>query len=228
LVVNIAVRILKPENFQCKAFEFARADTEEFFAQQIVDRFLWFHNKAYFCASGTKIRPMHSTAKLRLFVLMLPALLWTSSCRKFEEFPPEPEIAFADFKVVLTSTGGFTGKGRLYISYRDGDGDIGLEQGDTLAPFNPGGDFYYNLIIRFSERRNGQMVELPGLNFSARIPPLIPKNQKRSIKGIIEYELDVYNPNSSYDTIQYHIRLADRALNLSNEVASPLIIRPKP
>lgn len=161
-------------------------------------------------------------------MLLLPSLLWPASCRKFEEFPPEPEISFSDFKVVVTPTGGFTGKGRLYITYRDGDGDIGLEQGDTLAPFQPGGDFYYNLIIRFSERRMGQMVERTDLNFSARIPPLIPKNQKRSIKGVIEYELDVYNPGSPYDTIQYHIRLADRALHLSNEAVSPLIVRPKP
>ncbi|HMM11519.1 MAG TPA: hypothetical protein PKE03_05440 [Bacteroidales bacterium] len=171
---------------------------------------------------------MHPKAKLHLFVLLLPVLLWPTSCRKFEEFPPEPEIAFSDFKVVVTPTGGFTGKGRLYISYRDGDGDIGLEQADTMAPFQPGGDFYYNLKIRFFERRNGVMVEQTNQNFSARIPPLIPKNQKRSIKGIIEYELDVYNPNSSHDTIQYRIRLADRALNISNEVTTPLIIRPKP
>lgn len=171
---------------------------------------------------------MHRRAKLHFFILMLPVLMWTTSCRKFEEYPPEPEIAFVDFKVVLTPSGGFTGKGRLYVSYRDGDGDIGLEQGDTLPPFQPGGDYYYNLIIRFSERRNGVMTQRPEFNFSARIPPLIPKDQKRSIKGIIEYELDVYNPNSSYDTIQYHIQLVDRALNLSNEVATPLIVRPKP
>jgi hypothetical protein len=171
---------------------------------------------------------MHPPAKLHFFVLLIIAILWSPSCRKFVDYPPTPEISFSDFKVVVTQSGGFTGKGRLYISYRDGDGDIGLEQGDTLVPFHVGGDFYYNLIIRFSERRNGQMVERTDLNFSARIPPLIPKNQKRSIKGIIEYELDVYNPTSPYDTIQFHIRLADRALHLSNEVVTPLIIRPKP
>ncbi|MBK9291675.1 MAG: hypothetical protein IPM52_08635 [Bacteroidetes bacterium] len=167
-------------------------------------------------------------AKLHFFLFLIAAVLVISSCRKFEEYPPEPQIAFSDFKVLVLPDGGFTGKGRLFISYQDGDGDIGLDQSDTLPPFHPGGEFYYNLKLRFFELRNGNLVERTDLNFSARIPPLIPKNQKRSIKGVIEYDLDVYDPTSSRDTIQYRIQLADRALNLSNEVVTPLIIRPRP
>lgn len=162
------------------------------------------------------------------FSLMLLAAS-LGSCRKFEEYPPEPEIAFNDLVFLVNTETGIGEKGILSISYRDGDGDIGLEQGDTIPPYNPGGDFYYNLIITLSELQNGVFVEMP-YNFSARIPPLLPKDQKKSIKGIIENEIPIYDPASTFDTIRFNIRLVDRQLNISNEVITPAFVRiiPRP
>ena len=68
---------------------------------------------------GTKV----SGAVLLMAVLM-------SACLKTEEFPKEPHI---DFKSYTRSTD----YDKLTISFTDGDGDIGLDQGDTLAPYNP-------------------------------------------------------------------------------------------
>jgi hypothetical protein len=62
--------------------------------------------------------------------------------------------------------------------------------------------------------------------FSARIPPLIPKDETKAIKGVIEDELFINNPLSDFDTIMFKVQLIDRALNKSNEVSSPPIVRP--
>lgn len=164
--------------------------------------------------------------KVRLFLVGMVVLMLVlhSSCRKFEEYPPEPQITFNDFLLYLNPETGITEIGVLSVQYIDGDGDIGLDQADTLEPYQPGGEFHYNFKVRYFEQQYGQLVEVP-VNFNARIPPLIPKDQNRSIKGIIEQEMYVYNPASDFDTIQFKVQLIDRALNISNEVSTPLIIR---
>lgn len=164
--------------------------------------------------------------KIRLFLVGLTALILVlhTSCRKFEEYPPEPQITYNDFVLYLNPETGITEVGVLSVQYIDGDGDIGLDQGDTLAPFHPEGDFHYNFKVRYFEQQQGHLVEVP-VNFNARIPPLIPKDQTKSVKGIIEQEVYIYNPASSYDTILFKVQLIDRALNISNEISTPLIVR---
>lgn len=160
------------------------------------------------------------------FGLLLVMVIAVESCQKFEEFPPTPEIAFNDF-TLLVDTAGVARKALLSISYRDGDGDIGLEQGDTLEPYQIGGDFYYNYIITMHELQNGVFVTMP-FNFNVRIKPLLPKDQKKSIKGIIEDKIDIYDPTSTFDTIRFSVKLIDRALNVSNEVITPAFVRKVP
>ncbi len=164
--------------------------------------------------------------KIKIFSVFLTiSLVFAAvSCRKFEEYPPEPFIEYGDFAFLINSETGKVEKGLLSIRYRDGDGDIGLAQSDTLPPYDYAGAYYYNFIVAFFENQNGQFVEKQG-SFNGRIPPLLPKNQKKSIKGIIEYEIDVLDPNSLFDTIQFRVKLIDRALNISNEVLSPEIVR---
>jgi hypothetical protein len=162
------------------------------------------------------------------------------SCRKFEEYPPQPYIEFRDFTLLMNQQTGITDKGVLRVFYRDGDGDLGLEQGDTLPPFESGGDYYYNLIINYFEIQKGQRTLVPlvtwnnttqqydTLSLNARMPLLLPRNQRKSIQGIIDYELFVYNPLSTYDTIQFSVQIIDRSLQMSNEVITPLIVLVKP
>jgi hypothetical protein len=167
---------------------------------------------------------MMTKVRLFLFMSVLTVILFAGSCRKFEEYPFEPEIAFQDFGVFIDSVSGEP-YGVLAVSYMDGDGDIGLEQHDTLPPYQPGGEFYYNLIVLLFEQQYGEMIESQA-DFSARIPPLIPKDETRSIKGVIEQIIPLHDPNSTFDTIQFQVQLIDRALNKSNILLTPLIIRP--
>ena len=183
---------------------------------------------------------MKFSALWLLKLVMALVLLATASCRKFEEYPPEPYIEFRDFALMVNQQTGVPEKGVLRIYYRDGDGDLGLEQGDTLPPFEASGNYYYTLIITYFEIQNGVQTAVPlvswnnatqqydTLTLSARMPLLLPKNQKKSIQGIIDYELFVYNPLSDFDTILLSVQVVDRSLNLSNEVFTPPIIIVKP
>ena len=57
-------------------------------------------------------------------VLLLPA------CLRTEEFPPEPRITFKAFNLVGDSAS-------IVITFTDGDGDVGLNPGDTFPPYAP-------------------------------------------------------------------------------------------
>lgn len=170
------------------------------------------------------------------FIVMIAC----TSCRKFETYPLEPYIEFREFELLMNPVSGITDQGVLRVFYRDGDGNIGLEQGDTTYPFEPGGSYYYNLIITYYEQQHGVFTEVPllswnsntqqydTLTFNARLPLLLPKNQKKSIKGIIENQLFIYNPLSAFDTIQFKVKIIDRDLNISNEITTPPIVLMKP
>ena len=190
-------------------------------------RGLFDRNQLILPSSKVKIDPLwcYGMTKLGIFSfgLLLLMVLAMGSCQKFEEYPPTPEIAFNDF-ALMVDTAGVAKKALLSISYRDGDGDIGLEQGDTLDPYQAGGEFHYNLIVKLFEQQNGQFVAMPFV-FNYRIEPLLPKDQKKSIKGIIDNQIDIFDPTSSYDTIRFSVKLIDRALNVSNEVITPAFVR---
>jgi len=177
---------------------------------------------------------LHTKITLILFVL---CFLLLSSCRKFVDYPIEPQIEFDNFSLLLNQQTGITEKGVLYISYTDGDGDIGLDPGDTLPPFNYGDEYYYNMIIDYYEKQNGEWKLIPlvftnnetgetdTITFNARIPNLTPSNGNQSITGIIQDTMYIYNPLSEYDTIKFSVYIIDRALHKSNKVETPEIIR---
>ncbi len=167
-----------------------------------------------------------------IFVLLLLSL----SCRKLEEYPVIPAIAFNGFELLINEDTGISEKGILYISYTDGDGDLGLDQGDTTFPYQYGGLYYYNLFITYYECDNGVFTEVPlltwnnetqqydTLTFNARMPVLLPKEKKQGIKGVIQNEMFIYNPLAKSDTIQFKVKIVDRALQFSNEITTPPIV----
>jgi len=177
---------------------------------------------------------IHTKITLILFSL---GLLLFAKCSKFEDYPVEPKIEYTNFILLLNQQSGIIEQGVLSISYTDGDGDIGLDPGDTLAPFNYGSEYYYNMIIDYYEKQNGKWELVPlvyqnpetgkndTLTFSVRIPSLTPTSGNQAIKGIIQDTMYIYNPLSEFDTIKFSVSLIDRALHKSNTVETPPIIR---
>lgn len=128
----------------------------------------------------------------------------------------------------------FAGDGaRLTYSFTDGDGDIGLEANDTLAPYAPDTYYHYNIYIDYYEKDDvlgwvrGTDLEGDSVVFKYRLPPIFIKGKARGIKGTMDVSMKpFYNPFSAQsDTIRYEVRLIDKALNESNVIQTPTIIR---
>jgi hypothetical protein len=147
-----------------------------------------------------------------------------TGCAKKESFSDIPEIGYLDF-INVYDTSRYAIKGILSISFQDGNGDIGLDnRRDTLYPYQKNGPYYYNMVITYFEKQKGifKQVDLE-IPFSARIPPLVPGNINKAIKGTITDTL-ILNPNPVYDTIQFGVFIYDHALNKSNVITTPEII----
>lgn len=143
-----------------------------------------------------------------------------TSCIKQEEYPDIPQIEFREFLLVF-DTGQYAVKGVLTFSFRDGNGDIGLNPKDTLPPYEHGGDYYYNLLIHYFEKQQGEWVEIdldPPCH--ARIPVLTPDDPGKAIKGFISDTLAL-DPHPESDTIRLEVFIYDRALNKSNVITTP-------
>jgi hypothetical protein len=158
------------------------------------------------------------------FLLAAGIFACISSCTKEEVFPPEPAIEFMSFDKVVNSSG-VDNEAILKISFTDGDGDLGLGDADTSAPYNIGSLYYYNYIISYYEKQHGvfTLVTLPG-TYNSRIPLIAGYNYNKGLRGEIELTLSINNPFSTYDTIRFDAYIIDRALHTSNTISTPEII----
>ena len=176
-----------------------------------------------------------------LIVLSFLALLFTS-CQKPVEYPVEPRIAYEGFTYLMDAEGNFSGEGVVSFSYTDGDGDLGLDDADSLAPFGINDAHYYNLVVDYMKAENGVFVKTPLLSphvpshpadtlvlydtvtFNARFCRLRDSEEPKAISGTMDYKLTVQNPFSPNDTIKFEIHILDRALHESKVIQTEAII----
>lgn len=165
----------------------------------------------------------------------LSLLLVITACQKPVEYPIEPHIAYEGFTYLLNADSTFSGEGIISFSYTDGDGDLGLDDGDTLSPFGPNDAHYYNMIVDYLKLVNGEFVKTPLLSwnvqtqsydtvtFNARFRRLRDSEDPKAISGTMDYKLTVQNPFSPNDTVKFEIRILDRALHESNVIQTDVI-----
>lgn len=141
-------------------------------------------------------------------------MLIFSACQEKKCKDPVPYIEFVAFEQKADSAA------KLTIYFKDCDGDIGLKQSDTAAPYD------YNLFLEYYEKQNGSWVHVePRFPFYYRIPMLAGRTPYDLKEGEIMIDMGLYyNPFSSFDTIKYAIMLKDRALNESNSVETDEIV----
>ena len=178
--------------------------------------------------------------KRYLLGLFLMALA-VCSCQKPVEYPVEPKIAYEGFTYLFNADSTFSGEGVISFSYTDGDGDLGLDDNDTLPPFGFNDTHYYNMVIDYLKSENGVFVKTPLLSphvptgpadtlvlfdtvtFNARFKRLRDSEEPRAISGTMDYKLTVQNPFSPNDTVKFEIRIFDRALHESNVIQTEAI-----
>jgi hypothetical protein len=161
---------------------------------------------------------MKNYSKIGLF-FVLGGVLTFGSCLKPEEFPPTPEIEYVSFVAMQDSA-------NLTISFTDGDGDIGLHEYETDAPFD------FNLYMEYYEKDDqlgwirGKDLDGNDISFNYRVPYITPDGQNKALQGEIRITMEpsYYNwlsPES--DSVRYRIMLKDRSLKESNWIWSPPI-----
>ena len=161
---------------------------------------------------------MHYRYKYLLFLFLITACL--ISCSKKEEYPIIPEIEFLGMTKLYDPVLQRYDRGVLAISFKDGDGDIGLFENQTEPP--------YNFYVKYFELQNGDetRVVISDTNeFNARIPVLTPSGSVKAIKGEIEDTLNIFNMLSPFDTIKFEVYLVDRELHKSNTVSTGWFLR---
>ncbi len=121
-------------------------------------------------------------------------------------------------------------KARLIVEFYDCDADVGLDEADTLTPYHVNGENYYNFYLYYWEKKQGVWTKWSDLSppFYYRIPRITTDNAKTALKGEIEINMEprFFVPTSPFDTIKFEIMLVDRALNKSNTVFTPEIVKP--
>ena len=183
--------------------------------------------------------------KIRTIIGLLLLAFAVCSCQKPVEYPIEPKITYEGFTYLINADSTFSGEGIVAFSYTDGDGDLGLDDSDTLSPFGFYDAHYYNMVIDYLKCVNGEFVKMPLLSphvptspadtlvlydtvtFNARFKRLRDSEEPKAISGTMEYKLTVQNPFSPNDTVKFEIRILDRALHESNVIQTePIFTNP--
>tara|TARA_B110000503_G_scaffold26813_1_gene42398 strand:- start:4891 stop:5463 length:573 start_codon:yes stop_codon:yes gene_type:complete len=172
------------------------------------------------------IYPMRIQTFLSFGVLFATGASVLTGCLPEPAFPNEPEIALVSFDLQLN------GSRELIIQFSDGDGDLGLSQGDTVPPFCATCEFHQNLHCDYQEWRNEEWFEITldpnagQIPFYYRVPVAEPTGQNPALNGTISVDMPTWHLSSIYDSVRFRITLFDRSLNASNEIFTPALLKP--
>lgn len=147
--------------------------------------------------------------------VLLLSLTLLPSCVKEKDFPIEPRIEFLSFTQYTPDSAG------CLISFKDGDGDIGIMDGDETTPND------YKLKYLYKDTDGSfkpfdaidSTAAMDTLFYSYRVPNLTPEGQYKALDGEILAKLTaapLYWP--LHTIVKFEIQLRDRAGHLSNKV----------
>jgi hypothetical protein len=139
-----------------------------------------------------------------------------SSCLESERFPDEPRLTSGRLDI--------DGSGAtMVLGFTDGDGNFGLEEGDTSGLFAPC-IRSWNLYAEYYEKEDGQWVREPldpcddpsDVAFYYVIPWAKPTGQNQTQEGEIRIDMATWNLQSDNDTVLFKVKIVDRDMNESN------------
>lgn len=160
----------------------------------------------------------------RITILIFSILIF-STCIKVENPSDIPEITYKKYTAdYCTDQLGNQNKCiSLYFKLKDGDGNIGISNSDTLPPFTGiySHNFYFDLLVR----SENQFLPWNGLNINYfNIPHIEPEGQNKILIADVQIDLSFPINILTYDTILISFYVYDRALNQSNTVLTDTII----
>jgi hypothetical protein len=156
------------------------------------------------------------------FFVLLTSLVITS-CVKEKKFPITPMIEFKEYIKYGTDSAD------CIIKFKDGDGDIGITDGDTISI----DDYKLKYLYKGADGLFHPFDTSPGaavfdtLFYSYRVPDITPKGQYKALDGEIKAKLraaPIYYP--THHVVKFEITLRDRSGHLSNMVTTNEITLP--
>ena len=163
-----------------------------------------------------------------LFVLTVLLAVVLYGC----ELPIFSEVPFITFKGIRPTNKEVADTLVLTITFRDGDGDLGISGQDSTADFN--------YFIEAEKKLDGEFKPVvlpqftPGVNntFNGRFPILKPDGQPGPIEGDLDYTIGLIEPPDltnelyimPYDTLRFNIYIVDRANHQSNQITTSEIV----
>jgi len=162
--------------------------------------------------------------KISIPILIFALLIFLGSCGPIEKLPPEPAIEFRTFALfdTIDILGNPAKAGKLTFYFEDGDGDLGQEAPDTIAPADEN-----NLFLQLY-RKTGGVFELappsdPLYPSEYRIPYLNTPGQNKILKGTIDVTI-IYFLYNATDTLYYDFWIKDRSGNESNTASTCVVV----
>ena len=172
--------------------------------------------------------------KTGLFIIST-LILWTS-CEKNPNFSTTPEITFNSITqevvfdpLTLVNTDSIT----ITLDFKDGDGDLGLNSGES----NTGkyvGIYAKNFYLTFFKKTNGVFKDITfdgpvPLDYGGTFEKLAPTDEIAPIQGTLSNHLlllQINNPDfiSQHDTLRFEVYIYDRELNRSNTITTSEIV----
>jgi hypothetical protein len=164
--------------------------------------------------------------KFEIIAIALFAAALLCSCGKPKCDENIPAIAFKNFQQYRDAQGKLLDSAKIIITFKDCDGDIGLEERDTFPPHDANSRFHHNFVLTYFELEDGEWKEKPS-SFKYRLPKLTAEGQSKILEGEIGISIapeyyNIFSENS--DTIKFKVQLFDRALNESNIIETPVIL----
>lgn len=158
---------------------------------------------------------------MRSIYISVILILLLSGCLKRESLPDIPNLVSHRFEIAPDSA-------VLYLDFTDGNGDFGLEEGDTSGVFSECLR-KYNLYAEYYEMQDGEwtLIEIDPCDggptdndnpFYYRIPWAKPTGQNQTQEGEIKIAMNDWFLASDYDTIKFTVKIVDRSMNESNTI----------
>ncbi|MBC6611273.1 hypothetical protein H8B15_10085 [Hymenobacter sp. BT507] len=158
-----------------------------------------------------------------------------SSCLTPPDYPDTPSIEFKSIRSerVVADIGTYDTV-TVTVSFRDGDGDLGLDNSETNAPYNltnsngQPNKFYNNYFFQPQILRGNTFVDYDlSFPYDSRFPRIPPIDRNEPKRGNLSFGLQVFQGTfPAGSQIRFKVSIADRALNVSNEVTTdPITIQ---
>lgn len=164
---------------------------------------------------------------LGLATLLVGLVGAMSSCLTAPTYSPIPSI---DFKKMTVDRYYPPGRQqpidtfRITVSFKDGDGDLGLKQDEiTKPPYDGVNQYNYYLRLFRRDPQNQQFEEIYPDSYFSNYPPLYGSEYKPApLKGelVFKQALAFGTPLNAGDEVRFEVSIKDRALHESNVVTT--------